>query len=109
MGYPVGRIVIENMRTDSANHILGQRVNTWVSLLVFLLGLWLWFHFARMAREEAEAGSPAPEAGEADEPGQSVTDSGEQDEESEQPEPGEASERTDAAAQADGVGPKAER
>ena len=38
MGYPVGRIVIENMRSDSANLILGQRVNTWVSILVFLLG-----------------------------------------------------------------------
>ncbi|EWT02900.1 diacylglyceryl transferase [Intrasporangium oryzae NRRL B-24470] len=48
MGYPIGRIVIENMRTDSANHILGQRVNTWVSLLVFLLGVWLWFRFGRM-------------------------------------------------------------
>ncbi|HET8987191.1 MAG TPA: prolipoprotein diacylglyceryl transferase, partial [Humibacillus sp.] len=33
MGYPIGRIVIENMRSDSANYILGQRVNTWVSIL----------------------------------------------------------------------------
>jgi prolipoprotein diacylglyceryl transferase len=47
MGYPVGRIVIENMRTDAANHILGQRVNTWVSILVFLLGLALWFWYKR--------------------------------------------------------------
>jgi prolipoprotein diacylglyceryl transferase len=47
MGYPIGRIVIENMRTDAANHILGQRVNTWVSILVFLLGLALWFWFRR--------------------------------------------------------------
>lgn len=50
MGYPVGRIVIENMRSDSANHILGQRVNTWVSILVFLLGLYLWRRFGRMSQ-----------------------------------------------------------
>ena len=49
MGYPIGRIVIENMRSDSANYIFGQRVNTWVSVLVFLFGVWLWFRFARMA------------------------------------------------------------
>ena len=48
MGYPIGRIVIENMRSDSANHIFGQRVNTWVSILVFLFGVWLWFRFAKM-------------------------------------------------------------
>jgi prolipoprotein diacylglyceryl transferase len=39
MGYPVGRIVFELMRTDEAHEILGQRVNVWTSLLVFLLGL----------------------------------------------------------------------
>ncbi|WP_347351308.1 prolipoprotein diacylglyceryl transferase [Intrasporangium sp.] len=49
MGYPIGRIVIENMRSDAANHILGQRVNTWVSILVFLVGLLLWVRFGRAA------------------------------------------------------------
>ena len=39
MGYPVGRIVIENMRSDEANHILGVRINVWTSVLVFLLGV----------------------------------------------------------------------
>jgi prolipoprotein diacylglyceryl transferase len=53
MGYPVGRIVIENMRTDSANLILGQRVNTWVSILVFLLGVYLWRRFGRMDQPAA--------------------------------------------------------
>lgn len=48
VGYPIGRIVIENMRSDSANYILGQRVNTWVSVLVFLFGVWLWFRFAKL-------------------------------------------------------------
>ena len=39
MGYPVGRIVVEKMRTDEAHLILGQRVNVWTSIIVFLLGL----------------------------------------------------------------------
>ncbi|KRE52926.1 prolipoprotein diacylglyceryl transferase [Phycicoccus sp. Soil748] len=40
-GYPVGRIVFELMRSDEANHIFGVRVNVWVSILVFLLGVFL--------------------------------------------------------------------
>ena len=48
MGYPVGRVVIELMRTDEANLVLGLRVNVWVSALVFLLGWWL-MHRARSA------------------------------------------------------------
>ncbi|WP_018155745.1 prolipoprotein diacylglyceryl transferase [Demetria terragena] len=42
--YPVGRLAIELMRTDPANEILGQRVNVWVSIVVFLGGLaaFLW-------------------------------------------------------------------
>ncbi|HET7398412.1 MAG TPA: prolipoprotein diacylglyceryl transferase [Intrasporangium sp.] len=59
MGYPVGRIVVENMRSDSANEILGQRVNTWVSLLVFLLGAWLWRRFGRTS-PEAPSEHPEP-------------------------------------------------
>jgi prolipoprotein diacylglyceryl transferase len=61
MGYPIGRIIVENMRTDPATHILGQRVNTWTSILVFLLGLWLWFFFSRRADSrvrQAEAADP---------------------------------------------------
>ena len=38
-GYPLGRVVFELMRTDEANEILGLRVNVWTSVLVFLLGL----------------------------------------------------------------------
>ncbi|MEO7130510.1 MAG: prolipoprotein diacylglyceryl transferase family protein, partial [Dermatophilaceae bacterium] len=52
MGYPIGRIIIENMRSDSANYIIGERVNTWVSVLVFLLGVWLWRHFRRRAADD---------------------------------------------------------
>lgn len=39
MLYPVGRLIVELMRSDFANTILGLRVNVWVSVLVFLLGL----------------------------------------------------------------------
>ena len=51
MGYPIGRFFIESMRTDSANLILGYRVNTWVSILVFLLGVFLWWRFGTMSGE----------------------------------------------------------
>ena len=66
MGYPIGRIVIEHMRSDDANIILGQRVNTWVSILVFLLGLWLWFRFRRLPvppRPGAESDDEDPSVG----------------------------------------------
>jgi len=71
MGYPIGRIIVENMRTDPATHILGQRVNTWTSILVFLLGLWLWRWFGRRADARAvpavgAPGSPLDEADTAD-------------------------------------------
>lgn len=46
-GYPVGRVVMEFMRSDQANHILGLRVNVWTSGLVFLLGLGLFWWFRR--------------------------------------------------------------
>jgi prolipoprotein diacylglyceryl transferase len=38
-GYPIGRIVVEKMRTDTAELIFGQRLNVWTSIVVFLLGL----------------------------------------------------------------------
>jgi prolipoprotein diacylglyceryl transferase len=42
MGYTTGRIWIEALRTDHANHILGLRLNVWTSLIVFALAL-AWF------------------------------------------------------------------
>ncbi len=64
-GYPVGRIVIEKMRTDEAELIWGQRLNVWTSILVFLLGVWIvWFTARRAARD---GGADAPlEEGSAD-------------------------------------------
>ena len=52
-GYPVGRVVIELMRTDDANRILGLRVNVWVSILVFALGAFLYVRFGRRPAEVA--------------------------------------------------------
>ncbi len=68
VGYPTGRLPIELLRTDDANRILGLRVNVWVSLLVFALGLWL---FWRAARRGDDAPTPRPEpdpGGAAEEP-----------------------------------------
>lgn len=44
MGYPLGRLAIELIRTDPANRFLGQRVNVWVALVVIGagVGVWLW-------------------------------------------------------------------
>ncbi|MFI5074627.1 MAG: prolipoprotein diacylglyceryl transferase [Actinomycetales bacterium] len=53
-GYPIGRGVIEVMRTDDANHILGLRVNSWVSVLVFLLGVFLYVWFGRRPEDQDE-------------------------------------------------------
>lgn len=47
MGYTAGRFWIELLRTDSANEIFGQRINVWVSVLVFLAGLALFIYFGR--------------------------------------------------------------
>ncbi|HEU5144452.1 MAG TPA: prolipoprotein diacylglyceryl transferase [Dermatophilaceae bacterium] len=66
MGYPIGRIVVENMRTDEATHVFGQRINTWTSILVFLLGLALWMWFKRPA--ESVEGAPADAASGTPEP-----------------------------------------
>jgi phosphatidylglycerol---prolipoprotein diacylglyceryl transferase len=42
IGYTAGRLCIELVRIDSANEILGQRVNVWVSILVMLAAVvWL--------------------------------------------------------------------
>jgi len=67
-GYPIGRIVLELMRTDEATIILGQRINVWTSLFVFLLGVGIVFWArARDARSgpdsETDRGESAREDG----------------------------------------------
>ena len=42
MGYTFGRFFVEALRDDHANRIAGLRVNSWVSILVFLAAL-AWF------------------------------------------------------------------
>ena len=39
MGYTAGRGWIELMRTDTASHVLGLRVNVWTSILLFIAGV----------------------------------------------------------------------
>ena len=44
MGYTFGRFFFEHLRIDDAKHVLGWRVNAWVSLLAFLAGAaWFWW------------------------------------------------------------------
>ena len=55
--YSVGRLVIEQLRIDTANEILGFRLNTWTSLLAILLGSLV---FARLReRSVGDEGSRA--------------------------------------------------
>jgi len=57
--YSFGRFWIELVRVDPANHILGQRVNTWVSGLVCLAGLvWFWLS-QRRGTPPKQAAPPA--------------------------------------------------
>jgi prolipoprotein diacylglyceryl transferase len=62
-GYPVGRIVIERMRTDEAELVLGQRLNVWTSVAVFLLGLWIIWYTGRRARRVGPEESVEPPTG----------------------------------------------
>lgn len=43
--YPVGRIVVESLRSDFANTVMGLRVNVWVCIAVFLLGVAMFLTF----------------------------------------------------------------
>ncbi len=61
-GYPVGRIVIERMRTDEAELILGQRLNVWTSLLVFALGVGILVVRGRVGRRGDASKDPDAQA-----------------------------------------------
>lgn len=52
-GYPIGRLVLEKMRTDEATMILGQRLNVWTCLLVFALGIVFFVLAGRRARSKS--------------------------------------------------------
>lgn len=57
MGYTLGRVWIEMMRVDEANHVLGLRLNVWTSLLVFAFGL-AWFALARRRSRSVSTADP---------------------------------------------------
>jgi prolipoprotein diacylglyceryltransferase len=57
-GYCLGRVVVEFMRTDEANHLLGLRVNVWTSIVVFLGGVVLFRWAGRAHPREGLAGVP---------------------------------------------------
>ncbi len=62
MGYTLGRFFIELIRTDPAEIVFGQRVNVWVSLAIFALGLLLYVYRGSRAdyppRGSAHLGGP---------------------------------------------------
>lgn len=61
-GYTAGRTWIELMRTDEASHILGVRVNVWVSILVFLAAAFYFVYAKRFGdREILAPAAPAEE------------------------------------------------
>ncbi|MDQ3527194.1 MAG: prolipoprotein diacylglyceryl transferase [Actinomycetota bacterium] len=62
VGYTLGRFFFELMRTDPAQLVLGQRINVWVSVAVFLLGLALYVVQGR--RADLPARGPAAEGDE---------------------------------------------
>jgi len=53
MAYTVGRFWIESLRTDPANHLIGMRVNSWVSILVFLGALAYFLRFRGAVQQRA--------------------------------------------------------
>jgi prolipoprotein diacylglyceryl transferase len=58
-GYPLGRVVMEFLRSDEANHILGLRVNVLSCLVVVILGVVI---YVRCGRAKSAEPVPEPEA-----------------------------------------------
>lgn len=60
-GYTLGRFWIELMRSDDATLILGLRVNTWVSAIVFVVALIIFFRLPRGQETPEEVDPREPE------------------------------------------------
>ena len=58
VGYGVGRLWIELLRVDPAGHLLGVRVNVWVSLLAIVAGT-AWLLMPRRPLVPIDTGLPA--------------------------------------------------
>jgi prolipoprotein diacylglyceryl transferase len=65
--YTAGRGVIEMLRTDEANHVLGLRLNVWTSLLVFAGSAFVFWRLGRRVErgDKQVSGAAGPPAGEA--------------------------------------------
>ena len=59
--YTAFRMYEETLRIDPAHHFLGQRLNFWVSLVLFVLslGFFIWWQFLRRGKDEPRAVRPA--------------------------------------------------
>jgi len=62
IGYSAFRIFEETQRVDPAHHILGERLNFWVSCLLTLAGL-AWFIWTQSPGRRARAHATQPAAG----------------------------------------------
>jgi prolipoprotein diacylglyceryl transferase len=62
--YTFGRTFEELMRVDPSHHFLGERINFWVSLIVFLSAsvAFVWIQFSRPADRAPAAGARPPTA-----------------------------------------------
>ena len=58
LGYTAGRFWVEALRSDTANHVLGMRVNSWVSILVFVAALAAFLRQRGKPRSSALDGMP---------------------------------------------------
>jgi len=56
-GYAVGRFLVESLRSDPANKILGLRVNTWTSLVTFV-GVAIFLAIAGFRRRPDDSDEP---------------------------------------------------
>jgi prolipoprotein diacylglyceryl transferase len=69
-GYTVGRAWIENLRIDTADHVLGLRLNVWTSLIVFAAAV-VFFVISARTKPGQEDLRTTPAAGD-DEPGEAL-------------------------------------
>jgi prolipoprotein diacylglyceryl transferase len=68
MLYTIGRGLIEMLRTDQANYVLGLRLNVWTSVIVFAGSAFAFWRFGARAKgaDQQGNGSPGPATGEPD-------------------------------------------
>jgi prolipoprotein diacylglyceryl transferase len=68
MLYTIGRGLIEMLRTDQANYVLGLRLNVWTSVIVFAGSALAFWRFGVNAQEagKGDNGSPGSSPGEPD-------------------------------------------